>query len=283
MSLDQHGKVRVGVTSEALAHSAVRAAATSDVDAIRKLEADALDPRADPSVCEYLYGYAGLLALLRMVKTFVPASAVAMERASKVAIERILAAERPWILHGHEYLGAAHGTVGILAQVVLSDPSYAAHPVIVETMERLLGLQCEDGNWPTTPETGKELVHWCHGAPGFVVSLAAIRDRFPENLRARIDKAVERGRKRIWEVGLLTKEPNLCHGITGNALALEGKERGHFLAHATREKRETGLREGIFIKGSDPWGLMWGEAGRAWTWMGSAAGVEVGYPAYTDV
>ena len=256
-------KIRIGITSEALAFSAVRAAATADPDAVAKLATDALEPPADPTVCEYFYGHAGLLALLRLVKAFVPESEATMNEVIATVIQRILAAERPWTFHGHEYLGAAHGTVAIVAQVVLSDPSYASHPAILETLEQLLDLQLENGNWTTTPEVHQEYVQWCHGAPGFVMSLVAIRDHFSADLKARIDAAVAKGRELIWEKGLLTKEPNLCHGIIGNALALEGQQREHFLAQATSEKIEKGLTEGVFIKGDDPWGLMWGEAGRA--------------------
>jgi len=46
-----------------------------------------------------------------------------------------------------------------------------------------------------------------------------------------------------------------------------GSERGHFLEHATPQKIKEGIKAGTFIKGDDPFGLLWGAAGRAWVWM----------------
>jgi hypothetical protein len=88
----------------------------------------------------------------------------------------------------------------------------------------------------------------------------------------------------VWEKGLLRKEPNLCHGITGNMLALTNwKQREHFLAHATAEKIEEGKKNGGFIAGDDRFGLLWGEGGRAWGWMMLDSREELGYPSYTDI
>lgn len=271
------------MTSEKLAYAAVLAAATGDADAAATLEAGRWDPWVDQTIYDYLYGQAGFLALLRLVRTFRPEFKDAMDRSATGIIEKILAAPSPWKCYGHEYLGAAHGNMGIVAQVVLSEPGYAEHPRIKAELERILELQMENGNWPVALQRRKDLVQWCHGAPGTVMSLVAIRSYFPEGVQARIDVAVERGRNCVWELGLLTKEPNLCHGIIGNALALEGEHRSHFMALATKERIEQGLEEGRFVQGSDSYGLMWGEAGRAWAWMVFDKGIELGYPAYTDV
>ena len=116
------------------------------------------------------------------------------------------------------------------------------------------------------------------------MSLVKIRSFFPEDLRQRIDVAIERGRKEVWEKGLLRKEPNLCHGITGNMLALgEWAQREHFLAHTTSEEIEKRKRDGSFIAGDDPYGLLWGEGGRAWGWLMMDIGKDLGYPSYTDI
>jgi hypothetical protein len=50
-------------------------------------------------------------------------------------------------------------------------------------------------------------------------------------------------------------------------LALESQQREHFLALATPEKVEQGVTDGMFEKESESFGLLWGEAGRAWVWM----------------
>jgi hypothetical protein len=53
-----------------------------------------------------------------------------------------------------------------------------------------------------------------------VASLLSIRQHFL-NLADRIDDAVAAGRELIMEKGVLAnKEPRLCHGVTGNVLAL---------------------------------------------------------------
>jgi len=126
------------------------------------------------------------------------------------------------------------------------------------------------------------LLQFCHGAPGFLISLLAIRPHFP-SLHTDIDEAIALGRRVIWERGLLTKEPNICHGITGNALALEAPQREHFLCLATPDRVEQGVLDGVFEKDRDPFGMLWGEAGRAWVWMEALEGGEGKLALYTDV
>ena len=145
-----------------------------------------------------------------------------------------------------------------------------------------ISSQNEEGNWPTVEDKDIGLIQFCHGAPGFILSLVATRPYFP-NLHTQIDAAIALGRKVTWEKGLLTKEPNICHGIHGNALALEGLQREHFLALATPEKVEQGIRDGTFEKGSGSFGMLWGEAGRASVWMDVWDGGEGKCVLYTDV
>jgi hypothetical protein len=84
-------------------------------------------------------------------------------------------------------------------------------------MQRVTGL------WWRARRSAIRLVQFCHGPLGFVVSLLAIRPHFP-NMQTQIDEAIG--------IGLLTKEPNIYHGITGNAPALEASQRDHFLCLA---------------------------------------------------
>ena len=83
---------------------------------------------------------------------------------------------------------------------------------------------------------------------------------------------------------MLTKQPCMCHGTTGNALALEeGERREHLMALTTEEVMQKAMAEGIYTdKFGDLWGLLWGEAGRAWGWMVLDTG-DRGYPGFTDV
>lgn len=280
-----HGLNGWGVKNEYLAFNAVKACATKDMAYAAKLE-EAVTAGFDcPSVDnEHLSGRAGTLSLLRIVRHWVPESAASMNKCMEPLIEHIFASE-PWRFHGHNYIGAAHGVIGIITQIVLCDPKRA--PAVEARLSELLDIQTEEGHWFITDDAAlgsPDLVHYCHGSPGFVMSLMKLRPYFPAEMQRRFDVAMERGRSEIWEKGLLTKEPNLCHGITGNMLAFEDwEQRRHFMAFATMDAIEAGKRDGKFIPGDDRFGLLWGEGGRAWGWMILDSGRDLGYPSYTDV
>lgn len=231
LRLGSHG---CGISDEKLAYEAVRAAVSKDMRHVREFVSSvsqiiAVDEYPD----ENLYGRAGTLYLLRLVRHWVPGSNALVDPAIAEISNTILNKGPQWEWHGRRYLGALHGDVGIVTQLVLTSPSLA--PQLESVVEKLLGLQLPDGNWPSSEgnrQNGKGLVQFCHGAPGFVVSLLSLRPHFP-GLQSRIDEAIERGRECIWQEGLLKKEPNLCHGIFGNALSLPpGPRREHFLGVA---------------------------------------------------
>jgi lantibiotic modifying enzyme len=202
---------------------------------------------------EWLYGCAGTLYLLRMVKHWAMSTSDRIIQLQKRFINHMLNQGPPWVWHGKNYLGAVHGDIGIITQIVLSDPSYA--PKLSSDLSSLLDMQIWTGNWPSSKSSHhNDLVQFCHGAPGIVVSLSALRPHFP-SLHTRIDSSIERARQCIWKSGLLVKEPNLCHGITGNALALLGEQRAHFMALTATDRMTEDLKRGVFIKGNDPWGL----------------------------
>jgi hypothetical protein len=224
---------RCGITNEYLSFHAVKASATRDMSCVKKVIEELTDLKTDPTFSEWFNGRAGALYILRMIRIRIPESAEMINKAMKPLIEHLLSQE-PWFWSGRQYCGSVHGEIGILAQIVLSNPSYA--PKLEAKLSSLLYLQDSARNWPFVP--GKEigLVQFCLGAPGFVLSLVAMRPHFTAHLQARIDAAVERGRKLTWERGLLTKEPNVCHDIIGNALALKAHERDYFLSFATPER-----------------------------------------------
>ena len=182
---------------------------------------------------EWLYGRAGTLYLLRALKTHFAASNDAqrdsllrqIEKAIDALCKAIVSSPRPWSWHRKHYLGAAHGDVGIITQVVLSRPSYAA--AVRDDLLAVLNSEFKSGNWPSSlPSSGDDkLVQFCHGAPGVVVSLQSLAPHFPE-LGPEIGRAIERGRQCVLEKGLLRKEACLCHGIAGNVMALGGHEGG---------------------------------------------------------
>lgn len=204
-----------GIDDDILSLLAIGAASSKDVDMANELcdyAAEALDPESEN---EWLYGRAGYLYYLRLVK----ASFLDDEKTTKMlndtaedVIEAILDAPKPWKFQGKAYVGAVHGAFGIITQIVLTDSRYAED--VEADLAAWLSYQFESGNWPSSIPPGKDRqVQVCHGAPGIINCLDSIKEHFPK-LRERIDKAIQRGRECIWERGLLTKETCLCHGKT---------------------------------------------------------------------
>jgi Lanthionine synthetase C-like protein len=272
-------KKTCGITNEYLASNALKACIyQNERHALKVLDA-LQDLESDPTHCEWMNGRAGALYILRLMRKWLPDMAAAINVVITSLIEAILP-QQPWIWNGRQYLGTVHGEIGIFAQIILSDSSYA--PKLENKLLSLLNLQDGEGNWPVMPGKDNELVQFCHGAPGFVCSLLAIRPHFPA-LHKQIDAAIALGRKITWEKGLLTKEPNFCHGITGNALALDSQQREHFLCFATPDRIQQGIVDGTFEKDEEPYGTLWGEAGRGWVWMEVWDGEEGKLPLYSDV
>ncbi|MBE7181347.1 MAG: LanC-like protein, partial [Terriglobus roseus] len=233
---------------------------------------------------EWLYGRAGYLYLLRMVKRAFAGDANIVELVEDTAdevIEAIMDSSRPWKWHGKAYVGAVHGAIGIITQIVLTDPSWA--PKLEGDLAALLSYQYDGGNWPSAIPPGKDrLVQVCHGAPGVILSLLSVQQHFPK-LRDRIERCVRKGRECVRERGLLTKEPCLCHGISGNALALEGADFEHFLSYTTGHEIKSLDKDGMMEKSDDPASLWTGEAGRAWAWAIADKGLEHSLLAYNDI
>ena len=275
----------LGIANEFLAYHCVKAAVAQDLGEVDIVLEALANSNVDPALNEIIKGRAGALALLRFLRHWLPESSAKVNTAMKPLINVALENSNPWTFRKEQYLGAIHGDIGILTQIVLCDPSYA--PRLEDKLSALLDLQTESGNWPVKdPASGSrvwEFNHLCLGAPGFMFSLTALRPHFP-TLETRIDNAVTKGRQCIWKKGILTKRPCLCHGTTGNGLALErGERREHFMALTTEEVMQKSTAEGIYTdEYEEPWGLLWGEAGRAWGWM-VLDSEDRGCPAYTDV
>jgi hypothetical protein len=166
------------VKNEYLAYNTVKASATKDIQYFLKLRDAVVSGFECPELDnEHLSDRAGTLALLRIVRYWVPEAATIMQECMAPLITTII--ERiPWNFHGHSYIGAAHGSIRIITHIVLCEP-YRAREVIIEfEISKLLDLPAVDGHWFVTedPRLGSpDLVHYCHGSPGFIVSLLKIR------------------------------------------------------------------------------------------------------------
>uniref|UniRef100_A0A0R3RTC9 LanC-like protein 3 n=1 Tax=Elaeophora elaphi TaxID=1147741 RepID=A0A0R3RTC9_9BILA len=127
-----------------------------------------------------------------------------------------------------QYLGAAHGLMGIL-QMLLSFSDLlddTALRDVESTLNWLLEIQEENGNFaPSVEEIGRnrgsnELVHWCHGATGavhlmIVAYLRTNKVKFLEVFILHSEKALDL----IWKQGILRKGPGICHGVAGGGYA----------------------------------------------------------------
>lgn len=276
-----------GVGDEALAYLALDAAMSGDPNVAKQLcsYAEIVNSPTDAGSNEWLYGRAGFLYLLRLCRREFhqdrhPRAAALLERTIKSTVDRILAAPRPWVWHGKQYLGAAHGTIGIVTQAVLSMPSIA--PRLQSLVIELLDCQFPSGNFPSSLPAGSDrLVQFCHGGPGFVTSLRTLLPYFPD-IPDQIKKSISEAQFDIWQRGLLTKEPSLCHGIAGNALSFDKDDQFvHFLSFMDSERIESLLPESS--RGDGSAGLYTGEAGRAWCWAVADRGLSSTYIGYNDI
>ncbi|TQV93356.1 hypothetical protein V2A60_010223 [Cordyceps javanica] len=220
--------VECGLASEKLSREALAACLSGEETDVNRFIATTAGAAAsstdtdNPVVNEILYGRAGVLFLLRLVRHWVPGSKTKLETQMKAIADRIMEANNhgqdSWVWMNKKFLGAVHGDIGIITQLVLCLPDLA--PKLEPHLLRLLSVQFEDGNWPKfmdQGETESDIVQFCHGAPGFVISLQALRPYYP-HLNATFDKAIAKGVESTWTKGLLRKEPALCHGILGNAM-----------------------------------------------------------------
>ncbi|KAI0450895.1 hypothetical protein F5B21DRAFT_410087 [Xylaria acuta] len=259
-----------GIGDETLAHLALGAVISEDSSLAKQLcaYAEVINSPTDNGSNEWLYGRAGYLYLLRLCQGVFPkehhaTTAARLERTINSTVNRMLSVPQPWVWHGKQYLGAAHGSISIITQVVLSAPSVAdrLQPLILE----LLDHQFSSGNFPSSLPAGSDrLVQFCHGGPGFVISLRTLLPYFPE-ISEKIKDAISKAQSDIWRRGLLTKEPCLCHGIAGNALAFDKDDQFlHFLSFMGSEMVEDLTRNSS--RDADNAGLYTGEAGRAWCW-----------------
>lgn len=193
-----------------------------------------------PADCfEILYGQAGALRGLHLLKRIVKPKSLekrindSMKRIASRIIRHGLnehgTLDPPkWTWHGKAYIGMAHGYAGIFyallqARQVLTP---AQRLLVLDGVEHLVNrFKLESGNFMSSASsTRDELVQWCHGAPGVVPLLveahgAALEAGLKRQAQLFAEEA-HQAAEVVWQRGVLTKGPGLCHGICGNGYAL---------------------------------------------------------------
>lgn len=222
------GHLAIGCVAATLLRD--EAAAASHLRALLSWLPNVLDHSED----ELLFGRAGYLyALLWVRKHHTGGDAAVFEEPLRQTAERLVATgharahrnRTDWPLMWHcfrePYLGAAHGTVGILAMLFncYSYLSATSQDLTRRTLERLLECRFRSGNVPIIlGDSVDQHVHWCHGAPGlpamFASATAALGDT-----DGRLSAAALQAGEVVWERGVILKGNGLCHGIAGNAYA----------------------------------------------------------------
>jgi hypothetical protein len=89
--------------------------------------------------------------------------------------------------------------------------------VIENTVRRTARVEGGLANWPTRlsmppGHSGRLLVQFCHGAPGFVICLGDLPGGALDDLLCAAGETT-------WQAGPLKKGANLCHGTGGNGYA----------------------------------------------------------------
>ena len=198
--------------------------------------------KSDSSECELLYGRAGYLHSLLLVKDSVPShmlnryrdvltkivrqigeegTSTAMKYKSKTSQNHQLTLMYEW--HGKMYYGGAHGIVGIL-YILMQCPEdiiLAACPMlkhrITSTVNELVEL-VSNSVYPSSLGSSSKgrLCQFCHGATGFTLLFSKMFQLTRNRLY--LDAASQAGLHVVHNTK--TKGVGLCHGMSGNIYAL---------------------------------------------------------------
>jgi len=214
------------IAAVVLARQGDRTSAAAHVAKIRQaLRSGVQEPQATSD--ELLYGRAGWLTVALFVNAHLdpalrveddvlrPIVAAILAKGERTAATEPRAPSDPtWTLlfrwHGKAYLGAAHGTAGIV-QTLLCRPDLlppGGLALLHKTIHELIDAATANGghlpsSLHSTPSSSGRLVQWCHGSPGFCLMLCracAVFKDDPELLnQARIAANM------TWKRGLLRK------------------------------------------------------------------------------
>ena len=272
-----------GVANEKLTTLALTAALDQDKSAAERLCSyvpKLLNTRSREGSCEWLYGLSGFLYLLRLCRSHLPQTSHIVEPAIQEITSYILRQPLPWKWHEKEYLGAVHGTIGIITQIVLSSPLPEILQQLSPLLSNLLATQLTSGNFPPSTSSSRNdvLVQFCHGAPGFLTSFHSLMPYFPE-LKSQLTATIQRGEKCVIERGVLRKTLSLCHGVYGNALALQNSDMRRLLKLTCDGVLQWDQDDDV----DERFGLFTGEAGRCWAMAMIVKGIEGKILGYNDL
>jgi hypothetical protein len=117
------------------------------------------------------------------------------------------------------HLGAAHGFAGNALALTAAprgwlDDAPAVEARAAATARAFAHTAATQANWAPYDAGPPSRVQWCHGAPGFITSLAGIALQDGRH-GALLTSAAEL----VWRAGPLRDNPGLCHGTAGNGFA----------------------------------------------------------------
>jgi lantibiotic modifying enzyme len=195
-----------------------------------------LEKNIDNSICEYMWGSSGALAVLLAYADVIDSQVLLrLINNTLYTLENQLMDSsafgcKIWIqnLYGSQVgcLGAVHGFAGN-AHSIIKSYKYLER----QTRERWSNLFRNTirktalkenllANWPQSiegdrPGRDQSLVQFCHGAPGIICCFSDLIDGSdPE-----FDRLMYQAGELVYAAGPLEKGANLCHGTSGNGFA----------------------------------------------------------------
>jgi len=276
------------------------------------------------SECEVLYGRCGYLFSLLYLRHKLKDDTIGREESRKIvkaviakgvkAARKMKDSRLPHLYYEWYdkcYLGAAHGICGILKVLlhfraeVEKEEGKEGMETLRKALLALLELKFETYNMPSSlGSTRDKLVHWCHGATGYV-SLCLLasqvfcggdkkgssngKDAKDEASSSDSDTFMRHAKMFghvIWKRGILAKKGlGLCHGTPGNGMALLSLYRAtgdkmwltraeHFVSFLT-------ANYSTLVENSDnPWSLYTGALGAVMFIAGTTLPERSGYIGY---
>ncbi|WMV49058.1 hypothetical protein MTR67_042443 [Solanum verrucosum] len=190
--------------------------------------------------------------------------------------------------YGEMYWGAAHGLAGIMHVLMDFELKPDDYEDVKGTLKYMVKNRFPSGNYPASENDRRRdlLVHWCHGAPGIVLTLVKAAEVLgdEEFLNAAVAAA-----EVVWNRGLLNRV-GICHGISGNAYAflslyrltgnVEYLYRAKAFACFLLDRAHKLIAKGEMHGGDTPYSLFEGIAGMAYLFLDMTDPKNARFPAY---